>query len=78
MAWIPFGIGPRNCVGMRLALMESKLTVARIMSEFSFEKSEKTEEPLKVYEAATITPENGLYVKIARRQVPQKQMWRYF
>ena len=50
--------------------MESKLTLARIMSEFSFEKSEKTEEPLKVYEAATITPENGVYVKIARRQAP--------
>ena len=68
MAWIPFGIGPRNCVGMRLALMETKLTVAQLMARYSFEKSEKTLVPLPIYEAGTITPTDGVYVKIVERR----------
>ncbi|CAF4420569.1 unnamed protein product, partial [Rotaria sp. Silwood2] len=30
LAWIPFGAGPRNCVAMRVALMEIKIAVIRI------------------------------------------------
>ena len=35
-AWFyqPFGGGPRNCIGMRLALMEIKLGVLKIIQRF--------------------------------------------
>ena len=32
--WAPFGHGPRNCVGMRLALMELKMATIGIIRNF--------------------------------------------
>ena len=41
--WIPFGSGPRNCVAMRLALVEFKIAVAYLVREYRFIRSDKTE-----------------------------------
>eukprot|EP01102_Stenamoeba_stenopodia_P017991 TRINITY_DN6539_c0_g1_i1.p1 TRINITY_DN6539_c0_g1~~TRINITY_DN6539_c0_g1_i1.p1 ORF type:complete len:549 (+),score=134.74 TRINITY_DN6539_c0_g1_i1:160-1806(+) len=38
-AYIPFGIGPRACVGMKLAQMEAKLVLASIVYNYRFELS---------------------------------------
>ena len=35
--YLPFGDGPRNCVGMRFALQEIKLCVAKIIRHYRFE-----------------------------------------
>ena len=41
--FIPFGLGPRNCLGMRLAQLELKFAVATLFRKFRFEPCEKTE-----------------------------------
>ena len=41
-AFIPFGSGPRNCIGMRLAHMEAKMTLIEVLSKFKICKAPET------------------------------------
>ena len=65
---MPFGQGPHNCIGMRFALLESKLSLARILTRYNLIPSEKTKEPISLDLVAPITyAKDGLYVKLEKR-----------
>lgn len=53
-AFMPFGHGPRNCIGMRFAQMEIKLVLARMLKKFSFQVAADTKIPPEVTLRATI------------------------
>ncbi|XP_053685844.1 cytochrome P450 9e2-like [Sabethes cyaneus] len=46
-AYLPFGVGPRNCIGSRFAMMEIKAMIYQLLLNFSIEPTEQTQIPLK-------------------------------
>lgn len=41
--YLPFGMGPRNCLGMRMALVMVKLALVEVLQKYSFLVCEETE-----------------------------------
>ncbi|XP_023245131.1 cytochrome P450 6k1-like [Copidosoma floridanum] len=58
-AYLPFGDGPRKCVGIRLALMLVKLAVATLLKNFSIQSSTKMKAPLEMEAFFAITHIKG-------------------
>lgn len=42
-SFIPFGAGPRNCLGKRFALLETKLVIMELLKQFTFIRAPDTE-----------------------------------
>ncbi|XP_077870418.1 cytochrome P450 3A29-like [Saccoglossus kowalevskii] len=67
-AWIPFGAGPRNCIGMRFALMEAKIGLVRALQKFTFEPCAETQIPPELGKMGFLSPPNGIILRIKSRQ----------
>ncbi|XP_046677665.1 probable cytochrome P450 6d5 [Homalodisca vitripennis] len=68
--FLPFGDGPRICIAMRFAVMEVKAGVAKVMSQYTVELSDKTQLPLQ-YEVRSFMPsvKNGIFLSFQRRSL---------
>ncbi|XP_011869801.1 PREDICTED: probable cytochrome P450 6a13 [Vollenhovia emeryi] len=58
-AFLPFGDGPRQCVGMRMALLQIKACLATFLKNYSLELSPKTQLPLKITGNTFVTAAEG-------------------
>ncbi|XP_065093166.1 cytochrome P450 9e2-like [Ochlerotatus camptorhynchus] len=68
MTYLPFGAGPRNCIGSRFALMEMKAIIYYLLLHFSFEQNSKTPIPLKLRKGFTIVaPESEVSIDLKAR-----------
>ncbi|CAO2630208.1 Cytochrome P450 3A9, partial [Lemmus lemmus] len=63
----PFGSGPRNCIGMRFALMNIKVALVRILQNFSFQPCEQTQIPLKLRNQGFFQPEKPIILRAVSR-----------
>lgn len=69
MDYMPFGDGPRNCVGMRLAKMNTKMGMISLLSKFDFRlgtgmKDELIMDPKNIL----AFPLGGIRLKISKRK----------
>ncbi|KAL5235934.1 hypothetical protein ACI65C_003344 [Semiaphis heraclei] len=61
--YIPFGDGPRMCIGKRLAELEMKLVLSKILLKYEILPCEKTEVPLNIRGPGNIVnPKNGIWL----------------
>lgn len=66
--YLPFGAGPRSCVGMRLAQLEIRMALVNIFKKFNVVACEDTKVPLQLKSSTTLGPKNGIFVKITKRE----------
>ncbi|EFN68178.1 Probable cytochrome P450 6a13, partial [Camponotus floridanus] len=61
--FLPFGEGPRMCVGMRMGLLQIKAGFVAILRKYSLELSPRTQVPLKMKVNTMLpAPKGGLWV----------------
>ena len=66
MAYMPFGAGPRICVGMRFAFMEIKMCLSQLLRRYTILPGENIEEGFKHRETFLIQPD-AIYIKLKKR-----------
>lgn len=63
-AYLPFGNGPRVCIGAEFALRESQIILATLLSRFKFTLSDKPDpEP---HLLMTLRPKGGVHLKVTK------------
>lgn len=65
-AYMPFGGGPRVCIGDRFATMEAVLILATVARRYRLERTSEAE--IVPFPSITLRPEGGVWMKLVRRQ----------
>lgn len=70
VAWLPFGDGPRNCIGLRFGQMQARIGLALLIKNFKFSTCPDTPDPL-VYDPKSfvLSVKDGIHLKLEK--VPQ-------
>jgi len=63
--YLPFGAGPRTCIGAAFAQIEARVVLAHILQQFTLASTGREARP---YMGATLEPHPGVFLRVQRRQ----------
>ncbi|GFU56123.1 cytochrome P450 3A8 [Nephila pilipes] len=66
-AYLPFGAGPRNCLGMRFALLEIKMCITNVLRHFRIKPLPTTKVPLENKNAMVFLTVTEMPLKFEKR-----------
>uniref|UniRef100_A0A182Q911 Cytochrome P450 n=1 Tax=Anopheles farauti TaxID=69004 RepID=A0A182Q911_9DIPT len=70
-AYLPFGEGPRICIGLRFGMMQARIGLAMLLKHFEVLPCEETDVPLTYSPRAfVLTPVNGVRLRLVRCEAP--------
>ena len=64
-AYVPFGGGPRSCMGAAFGQAEARLVITRLLKTFSFECMNANQ--IRAHMGATLEPRPGVLMKVYKR-----------
>ncbi|EFA02816.1 cytochrome P450 6A1 [Tribolium castaneum] len=65
--WLPFGDGPRICIGMRFGMLQSKVALTTFIRNYRVKLNEKTKIPLKIDKGSfTTRAEGGVWLNLEK------------
>jgi cytochrome P450 len=64
-SYLPFGGGPRTCIGAAFAQVEVKTVLARLLSRFDLKLSDAD---VQSYMGATLEPHPGVLMRVQSRE----------
>ncbi|XP_069672222.1 probable cytochrome P450 6a14 [Periplaneta americana] len=66
--YLPFGEGPRICIGLRFGLMQTKVGLISLLSRYQFNVSKETPMPLAMdVKSFILSPVGGMHLQIKKR-----------
>jgi cytochrome P450 len=69
LSYVPFGGGPRSCIGAVFAQVEAKVVLARLLQSFDLQLGPGTVHP---HMGAALEPRPGVVMRVRRRERPKQ------
>ena len=66
-SYLPFGLGPKQCIGIRMAQLEMKLALVKILQKMKFERGLGTTEAIKLHASTILVPREPICVRVVAR-----------
>lgn len=68
LAFLGFGQGPRNCIGMKFAMVEMKLALVKLLQRYEIHPTADMPDELELVESIVRTPKHGVKVVLKKRE----------
>ncbi|XP_035722238.1 cytochrome P450 9e2-like [Vespa mandarinia] len=67
--YLPFGLGPRMCIGSRFVLLEMKVLIFNLLARCNLKPSVKTQNPIQLSKReVNLAPEKGFWMDLEERK----------